>query len=175
MSAPHRDGDLGEHLLAAGRDEEPPEASLERALSVVDQPAPAKPRRVPNALWLLPAAAAIVLVAVVAARYRDQETAAVAEPLPPLPITVPTLSTPAAAPTTSALAAASATGAPSATPSAAPESVSEKGVAVRPRPMAAPKPAAPPPKGTAPPWTGGCAPNDLMCHMRKNEKAPKKK
>lgn len=169
--------ELGQQLLKAGRDDEPPEGSTDRALELVEsafaaeEPAPAKRRW---ALWALPAAA-VLLGAVLVILWRTPTTEQ--------PVAEPVATTSAASvPTATATAAASATAMVATRPPpkvAASTSASAAAVASRPPKGWKPKTssggqtggsawkAKPPPSAKA---ACGCAPDDMMCQMRCGQK-----
>jgi hypothetical protein len=162
--------ELGAKLLAAARDEAPPSASLERALAVAESTAtdaasaddvedPAS--RVASRRWPFAVlAAAALLTSLIAVLWgRPRESAPLAQPW-----TIPPVAPPAAT-NDVAMPEPSVTADPSPPPSR---------IAVRdtpkPRPAsgAAPPPARP--SAGAKPAACGCAPDDLMCHVRCSDK-----
>lgn len=159
--------DLRDQLLAAGREEAPPDASLRRALALAESPradAPRSPDR--RVLWALAAAAVFAGVIVLAAvRNTDETGAVVAEPLPPTPSAAAAPSPPTATVAAAAPKPSPPTPGASATPSAIPSSSAMALGPTSPSPKAAAEPGTKPP-----PTTGGCPPNDLMCNMRQSQK-----
>jgi hypothetical protein len=170
--------ELGQQLLKAGRDDEPPEGSTDRALELVDsafvaeEPAPAKRRW---ALWALPAAAGLLGIVLFAWWPTPAAEQPVAEPVV----------TPSAAAEPTATATASALVATRPLPEASASASATTAVASRPPAGWKPKtasggktssggktagssPKTPPP----PPAKGacGCAADDMMCQMRCGQK-----
>lgn len=168
---PHRPSELGRSLLAAAREEQPPEASVERAYELVETDRGVAPTRVRERwiLWALPAAAVLIgVVLVTALRPPEKNGATLTTPTP-----VPTVSPEPPLPIPTEVTASSAEieiaqPSPSASASASPPSP----VAVRPQP-APPPAAAPKAAGPSSPKAGapcGCAAGDLMCQMRCSQK-----
>ncbi len=160
---------LGQQLLAAARDDDPPRSSVQRALEQVDADAgaPAPTRRWWR--WALPAAAVVLgSVAFAFIRLGGNNESVVAEPLPAAAMSAaPTSATTSASAVKMAVAlpTASASAATSSSASRAPSTLAQRRPAT---PVA--KTAAKPPAASKRVGSCGCAPTNLMCVMRCKQK-----
>ncbi|MBW2456394.1 MAG: hypothetical protein JRI68_17875 [Deltaproteobacteria bacterium] len=169
---------LGRQLLTAGRDDEPPEASTQRALDQVESAyATDEPTKEGRrwSLWALPAAAVLLGGVLLVLWTTPPAENPVAEPV------VTTASVPAPTATAAATATAKVATRPPATASA---SASATGAVVATRPPKGWKPktgggktasggkASGSPATTKPPAKSacGCAAADMMCQMRCTQK-----